>query len=89
MLIQKEVCEQGVVMGGLGTQVGDAGGASGKCDHPPTDSVQGANVRRYCARRMVQNAWNAKYNVIILLPVLTYPNGGCLPLSAGTKPLAD
>ena len=30
-------------MGGLGTRVGDAGGASGKCDHPPTDSV-----RRYC-----------------------------------------
>ena len=36
-------------MGGLGTRVGDAGGASGKCDHPPTDSVQSANVRRWCA----------------------------------------
>ena len=34
-------------MKGLGTRVGDAGGASGKCDHPPTDSVQSANVRRY------------------------------------------
>lgn len=61
-------------MGGLGTLHGDAGGASGKCDHPPI--VCAANVRR----RMLQNARNAKYNVIILLPVLTYPNGGAAPV---------